>query len=229
MVRFKFAMSALVLVAAVVAAIVLPVGRWLLDLVEQIRQTGGWGIAVYSVMYVAATVALLPGSLLTIGAGFLYGLAGGIAVVVPSAIAGATVAFLLGRSIARDWVHSQVARRPRMAAIDQAIAERSLLVVFLLRLSPLFPFNLLNYALSLTRARLREYVVATAAGILPGSILYCYIGTTLTDLVALQAGAPLDTGVAGRVLLWFGLAATLLVTVLISKLARARLQRALRQ
>lgn len=225
--RLKLAIVALVVVLAVAASLVLPVGQWMLDAVTGIRGLGAWGMVVFALLYVVATVAMLPGSVLTIAAGFAYGLLGGVAVVVPAAVVGATASFVLGRSVAGDWVRARTADRPRMAAVNQAIAERGFSIIFLLRLSPLFPFNLLNYSLGLTRARLRDYVIATATGILPGSLLYVYIGTTITDLAALDSGRP-DTGSAGRIMLWLGLAATLGVTVWISRLARARLEDALR-
>lgn len=225
--RLQLIIAALVLALAVAATLVLPVGAWMLDAVTWIRGLGAWGVAVFAALYVVATVAMLPGSILTIAAGFAYGLLGGVAVVVPAAVIGAIASFLLGRSVAGDWVRARTEGRPRMAAVDRAIAERGFSIVFLLRLSPLFPFNLLNYFLGLTRVSLRDYVVATITGILPGSILYVYIGTTITDLAALDSGRP-DAGPAGRIMLWLGLVATLAVTVWISRLARNRLEEALR-
>jgi len=215
--------------AAIAAALLLPLGQWGTALLAAVRDAGAAGAVLYGAIYAVATVLWIPGSLLTIGAGFVYGLAGGTMVVLPSAVVGATLAFVIGRFVARDWVRARVSGHARMAAVHAAIGEHGFSIVLLLRLSPLFPFVLLNYALGLTDVKLREYVLASAVGMIPGTFLFVYLGTLVTDAAALAAGERPDGGVAEKALFWGGLVITLVVTAWISRLARARLDRALRQ
>ena len=220
----------LVGIAAIVAVIVLlPVNEWLLKLVERIRDMGGVGAAVFVAAYVAATVLLLPGSILTLGAGFAYGPVYGTLLVMVASNMGAIVAFLLGRTVLRDKVARRIASDARFSAVDAAVGAQGFRVVLLLRLSPLFPFNLLNYALGLTRVRLRDYVLASVPGMFPGTLLYVYLGSLVTSVSQLTSGQRPDSGPWGRVLFWGGLVATIAVTVLITRIARRPLDSALRQ
>ena len=224
--------AALVLVgiAAIGAAVILlPVNAWLLALVERIRDMGGVGAAVFVMAYVAATVLLLPGSLLTLGAGFAYGPVYGTLLVMLASNLGATLAFLLGRTVLREWVARRIAGDARFSAVDAAVGAQGFRVVLLLRLSPLFPFNLLNYALGLTRVRLRDFVLASVPGMFPGTLLYVYLGSLVTSITQLTRGQRPDSGPWGRVLFWGGLVATVAVTVLITRIARRALDSALRQ
>jgi uncharacterized membrane protein YdjX (TVP38/TMEM64 family) len=205
----------------------LPTSRWALVLVEWIRGAGWAGAIVYAVAYVAATLLFLPGSILTAGAGFAYGPAWGTLLVSPVSVLAATLAFVLGRSVARSWVQRRMEQHPRFAAIDAAIGESGFRIVLLLRLSPIFPFNLLNYALGVTRVRLRDYVAASFVGMLPGTILYVYLGSLVTSASELLSGSRPSAGGLGQVLYWGGLGATLFVTVLITRIARRALSRAL--
>jgi uncharacterized membrane protein YdjX (TVP38/TMEM64 family) len=125
--------------------------------------------------------------------------------------------------LARDWVGKKVSSKPRLAAVDEAIQGNSFQIVFLLRLSPLVPFALLNYFLGITATRARDYFLASAIGMLPGIFLYVYIGSLITDAAALSTGDTPDAGVWGRVLFWGGLVATLAVTILVSRLAKRKL------
>ncbi len=216
-------------IAAVVlgALFFLPINDWVLLLVEWIRGAGALGVGVYALAYVVATLLLLPGSILTAGAGLAYGPVWGTLLVSPVSVLAATLAFVLGRSVARDWVSRRMAQHPRFAAVHEAIGESGFKIVFLLRLSPIFPFNLLNYALGLTPVRLRDYVIASFLGMLPGTFLYVYLGSLVTNASELLSGARPQAGGWGQVLYWGGLGATLLVTVLITRIAKRALNRAL--
>ncbi len=207
-----------------IASIFVPVGRHALDLVEYVRGAGAFGALLYGFTYVLATVLLVPGSLLTIGAGFLYGFAGTL-VVWPASVLGAILAFLLSRFLVRDWVAGKTAGDGRLAAVDHAIGERSFTIIFLLRLSPFVPFTLLNYALGATRARLGAYALASILGMIPGMFLYVYIGISITDAAQLLGGERPDTGLWGQLLLGAGLLATVVATVIISRIARSHLRR----
>ncbi len=216
--------------AAVVAALVLlPVNQWLLWLVERIQDMGALGATVFVVAYVAATVLLLPGSILTLGAGFAYGPVYGTLLVMLASNLGANAAFLLGRTVMRERVGRRIAGDARFSAVDAAVGAQGFRVVLLLRLSPLLPFNLLNYALGLTRVRQRDYALASLIGMFPGTLLYVYLGSLVTNVTQLTSGQRPDSGPWGRVLFWGGLVATVAVTVLITRMARRALDSALRQ
>lgn len=200
------------------------VTSYVLDLVQTIREAGAWGALGYGAVYIAATVLMVPGALITALAGSLYGVLGGVLVVWPASLIGASLAFLGGRFLARDWVQRLAARQRHTRAIDQAIYDRSFTVILLLRLSPLVPFSLLNYVLGATRASYRHYVWASAIGMLPGTVLYVYLGSLVTDVAALSTANTPSTGIWGQILWGVGLLATFIVTVMLSRMARARLQ-----
>lgn len=223
--RYGFAVIAVGVMLA--GFVLLPWSDWVLGLVEWIQGAGTLGVGAYALAYVTATLLLLPGSVLTLGAGFAYGPLWGTLLVSPVSVLAATLAFLFGRGILRDWVARRVEAHPRFKTIDEAIAERGFKIVFLLRLSPVFPFNLLNYALGLTRVSLRDYVAASAPGMLPGTCLYVYLGSLVTNATELVSGQRPAAGVWGHLLYWGGLVATLVVTVLITRIARQALDRAL--
>ena len=215
------------LAGVVLAGVLLfPVDRWTLALVDWIRSAGPAGAALFAVAYIAATVLLLPGSVLTLGAGFAYGPALGLLLVSPVSVLAATAAFSVGRSIARGWVSRKVSGDPRFAAIDEAVGESGFKIVFLLRLSPVLPFNLLNFALGLTRVSLRDYVLASFLGMLPGTLLYVYLGSLVTSASEIAAGRG-SAGVWQRALYVVGLVATIAATVVITRISRRALTRVL--
>lgn len=221
------------ILAAVVAGIAaalyfFPLSRWALALVEYIRDAGATGVAVYAVAYVIAAVLFLPGSILTLGAGFAYGPLWGTVLVSPVSVVASTVTFLLGRFLARSWIQRKVESQPRFAAVDAAIGENGFKIVFLLRLSPIFPYNLLNYALGITRVRLLDYILASWLGMLPGTFLYVYLGSLVTSASRLLSEqAPQAESAWTQVLYWGGLVATVLVVVIVTRTARRALARAL--
>ena len=216
------------MLAALAAALYLfPLSEWVLGLINWARSLGTTGLVIYFVFYSLGVVVLFPGSLLTLGAGFLYGPFRGTLLVSPASVLGATLAFLVGRFLARDWVAQRISANPKFTAIDEAIAARGFYIVLLLRLSPVFPFTLLNYSLGLTRVKLREYVIASFIGMLPGTFLYVYLGSLITNASQLLSGHPPPSGVWGQVIFLGGLVATLLVTWLITHVARRALDRAL--
>jgi uncharacterized membrane protein YdjX (TVP38/TMEM64 family) len=185
---------------------------------------GVWGPVVFILGYAIATVAFIPGSLLTLAAGAIFGLARGTAYTFLGASLGATGAFLLARHGARRAVEAKIAGNPRFAAIDHAVGREGFKIVALLRLSPVFPFNLLNYALGLTGVSFLHYLAASIA-MLPGTLLYVYYGKAAGSLAAVAGGVKTGRGAGYWVTLGIGLAATLLVTTFVARLAG----RALRQ
>jgi uncharacterized membrane protein YdjX (TVP38/TMEM64 family) len=216
----------LVLMGAAVVGVVgsfLPVADWIIHLAELARQTGAAGVARFIAVYIVSTVALLPGSLLTLAAGFAYGPLWGLAVASPASVAGATAAFLLGRTLLRERAERVAGRSPRLRAIDAAVAREGFKLVVLLRLSPLFPFNALNYALSLTPVSLGTYVLASFIGMLPATALYVYLGSLAPAAAELSSAA--EGGGGSRTTLYVaGLLATIAVVVIGARAARRALE-----
>ena len=211
-----------IVTAGALAAWLLPLAGWTTRLAEYAAETGPTGVIVFFTVYVVSTVALLPGAILTLAAGFAYGPGWGLAIASPASVAGATCAFILGRTVLRGWAQRQVERSPRMGAIDAAVEREGFKLVLLLRLSPLFPFNVLNYALSLTRVSLGRYVLASAIGMLPGTALYVYLGSLAPAAAALSSATR--GGSTPRTTLYVaGLVATVAVVVIATRAARRAL------
>jgi uncharacterized membrane protein YdjX (TVP38/TMEM64 family) len=199
---------------------------WLLAMFSWFAGLGtALGALLYVLLYVFSTVFFLPGFLLTLGAGFLFGLAGGAVVVSIGSTIGAILSFSISRSWGRALVAREIAGTPSYIAIDRAITHDSFKTVLLLRLSPLLPFNLLNYTLGLTGVDPRRYALGSWLGMIPGTLLYVYLGT-----LAATAAELLDDSPAGRspgqiAMLGTGFVATVLATGLITRRARAELAR----
>ncbi len=194
--------------------------------VAWVRTLGALAPLVFIAVYALGVVAFVPGSLLTLAGGALFGVVAGTAYVFIAASLGACAAFALARTVARGAIERRVAASPRFAAIDRAIAADGRRIAFLLRLSPVFPFTLLNYALGLTRVRFRDYALA-CLGMLPATLLYVYLGSLAGDLAALAGGAtPARGGWLERGFFAAGLGVTALVTVLITRTARRALREA---
>jgi uncharacterized membrane protein YdjX (TVP38/TMEM64 family) len=183
---------------------------------------GFWGPAIFIGGYALAVVAFVPASLLTLAAGAIFGLLEGTAYVFAAAMLGSALAFLVSRYVARGAVEQRLQGNDRFAAIDRAVGEQGRKIVFLLRLSPVFPFNLLNYALGLTRVRFPDYVLA-GFGMLPGTLLYVYSGKVAGDVATLASGSAAPAGPGRTVLLVVGLLATVVVTTYVTRIARRAL------
>jgi uncharacterized membrane protein YdjX (TVP38/TMEM64 family) len=188
----------------------------------EISGLGASGPLLFAGLYILACVLLIPGAVLTLGAGALFGAVAGFVAVSIGSTLGATGAFLIGRYLARDLVAGRIADSARFKAVDEAVGREGWKIVLLTRLSPIFPFNLLNYALGLTRVSLKHYFFATWLGMMPGTLLYVYIGSLAGDLAALSSGGGART--AGEWILYgIGLLATLAATVFVARLARKAL------
>lgn len=218
----RLLLFAAVILVLLVVAFLFPVGTWVLSFLGWVQANPGISWFVFIVAYVLACVLLVPGSLLTLGAGFVFGLPVGLAIVSLSSTLGASAAFLVGRYFVRDWVEKKLTAYPRFSALDRAVGERGALIVLLTRLSPVFPFNLLNYGLGITRVKFWHYVGASWLGMLPGTALYVYLGSAGQSLTALFAG-ELEISVLTQVMFAAGLAATLMLTVIITRFANQAL------
>jgi len=207
---WKLILFAVLVVVLFTAGFFLPVREWFSDFRNWVEEQGVWGAVCFGLVYVVCTVLFVPGSILTLGAGAIYGPVWGTLLISLASTTGAACAFLVGRYFARDQVQAWVRSNPRFAALDTAIAQKGGWIVFLLRLSPIFPFNLLNYALGLTGVRFRTYLLASWVGMIPGTIAFVLVG---------YAG---QQALAGEQKLWYWVvaaAATLIVTVFITRVA----------
>lgn len=214
----KAAGLVLLIAAAVVVFLMFDVLALLRESLAWIEQFGAWGQVLFVVIYTVATLLLIPGSALGLGAGALFGVVRGSLLVSLASTLGATCAFLLGRYLARDWVAKKIEGHASFAAIDRAVAGEGWIIVFLTRLSPIFPFALLNYAYGLTRVSLRDYVLASWIGMMPGTVMYVYLGSLARAGVADHERTPTEWALYG-----VGLLATVAVTVVVTRIARRAL------
>ena len=189
---------------------------------EWLQALGIWGPIIFVATYALATIAWIPGSALTVAAGVAFGVVQGTLCAWIGASIGATAAFLIGRYVARDRIARRIEGNATLAAVDRAVAQQGLKIALLLRLSPVFPFVLLNYALGLTRVTTRDYVVALV-GMIPGTLLYVYIGAAARGV--LPGGG--ETTMLKQAFFVFGLLATVVATVLVTRVARRELATAL--
>jgi len=219
----RLAVGAVLLVALAVAARSL--GSRIPEFVAWVNGLGVWGPLVFMAGYALGTVLFVPGSALTLAAGALFGIGRGLIFAWCAATVGASLAFLVARYLARGAVEQRIAGNARFAAIDRAVGQEGRKIVFFLRLSPVFPFTFLNFALGLTRVRFLDYLVASI-GMIPGTLLYVYYGNVIGLAAQIAGGASLQRGLADYLVLGLGLAATLAVTIFVTRLARRALAQA---
>ncbi|WP_405231571.1 TVP38/TMEM64 family protein [Lentisalinibacter salinarum] len=222
--RRRFVAGGLFLIAMIVAVWTLPLDVWLDAAAVWIAEHPTLGRALFVAGFTVGTALMVPGSVLTMSGGYLFGLAGGVPLVSLGTALGGTLSYLVGRTVAREWVQQKVAGDRRIAALDQAIAHRGFVVVMLTRLSLLLPFNLLNYAYGLTRIRLVPYFFATWIGMIPAVTLYVYLGSVAKNVDQLVDG-DVEAGIAGKLLFGAGLLAIVAVTWIIHRTATRALRR----
>jgi len=227
----KSAIIRLIVLIGIVIALfltmkVLPVQQWLRNFSDWVGQMGVVGIFIFIIVYAVATVLLAPGSVLTIGAGFTFGLWKGFLAVSGGSTLGAALAFLVARFIARERVAVIAQRNEKFRAIDSAIGKQGAKLIFLLRLSPVIPFNLSNYLYGLTGVKFWPYVLASWIGMMPGTFLYVYIGMAGKAAVSAAAGGEaVQRGWQYWTFMTVGLAATIIVTIWVTKIARDALKK----
>lgn len=210
---------AMLMVSLVLVTRVLPIERALGTIQSRIDGLGVWGPVILGILYIVATILFIPGSVLTLASGAVYGLGLGTLIVSLASTTGAALAFLIARYLARDRVRRQIERSPRLAAVDRAIGERGWKIVALLRLSPAVPFNLQNYLYGVTAIRFWPCVLASWAAMLPGTFMYVYIGSLGRAAAAGRGTTPAEWALRG-----VGLVATVIVTVYIARIARRAIQ-----
>ncbi|MBE9126256.1 MULTISPECIES: TVP38/TMEM64 family protein [unclassified Coleofasciculus] len=197
--------------------------EWLRNALEWIDSLGAVGAIAFILLYIIATVAFLPGSILTLGAGVVFGVILGSLYVFIGATIGATAAFLVGRYLARGWVAKKIEGNKKFRAIDEAVGREGLKIVLLTRLSPIFPFNLLNYAYGITGVSLKDYIIGSV-GMIPGTIMYVYIGSLAGSLATVGTEAQPANPTVQWAIRIIGFIATVAVTLYVTKVARKALE-----
>jgi uncharacterized membrane protein YdjX (TVP38/TMEM64 family) len=217
--RWKAVVAFVVVAAAVAAYFTVPAEQYADDILRWVQGLGAWSYVAFFALYIVVAVVLIPASVLTIGAGFLYGPIVGTVVVSLSSTVGAAVAFLLGRTVAHDWAAERVTDFPRFNALYRAIEKDDFKVVLLARLVPVIPYNVLNYTFSLTKVSFKRYVAASWVGMLPATVVYVYVGAAAKSLTRVAAG---EVQVGGLQIALFVLAGAAAIAVSLLLMRRAR-------
>lgn len=225
--KLKFLVLSCLFATLIISAKLLNLQGLLQTSIIWVHSLGALGPIVYIIIYNLATLLFIPGSLLTLKGGCLFGVFWGSVYVLIAATIGATLAFLIGRYLSRDWVSRQLDKHPKFKAIDLAVAKEGWKIVLLTRLSPIFPFNLLNYAFGVTQVSLKDYILGSF-GIIPGTVMYVYIGSLAGDLAMIntshQPSSP-EAKMWQYMIQFVGLVATVVVTVYITKIAQESLKK----
>jgi uncharacterized membrane protein YdjX (TVP38/TMEM64 family) len=210
--------------AAVAAAIVwLPLATWLRTGVQWVRDLGPVGVVVFSLLFIIACLAMLPTIELYLAAGMLYGTLWGGTLTSALGVIAELCTLLLLRTRVRHWIEERLAHHPKLKALDKGIRDRSLSILFLLRLSPILPVGPLNYALGLTKVPLWKRIVTNFVGMLPSAFVQAYIGSFLTSFAQLQhAQTP---PLWKHVVIWGGIVTTVGAGVLAARATRRALER----
>lgn len=216
----KIAAALLILAAVIVLFRLLPVADWLRSFQTYVRGLGALGYVVYTVVYAVCVVAFVPASVLTLGAGAIFGFVGGTIVVVIGATLGAGLAFLLARTVMRRRVERMTANNAKFRALDRAIAGEGMKIVFLVRLAVVFPFTYVNYAFGLTAIPLWRYVVATFFGIIPATAAAVFLSSAATRAATTPASTITKSIYIG------GAIVAIAVSVFIGRIATRAIKRA---
>jgi uncharacterized membrane protein YdjX (TVP38/TMEM64 family) len=216
----KVFVALLIIAVIVIAYRFLPVTEWLKQFQTYVRGLGALGYVVYIAVYAICVAAFIPASILTFGAGAIFGFVGGTIVVVIGATIGATLAFLLARTVMRKWIEEMTRNNAKFRALDRAIANEGMKIVFLVRLAVVFPFTYVNYAFGLTAIPLWRYVVATFLGIIPVTAAFVFASSAAT-----KAATGATSNVTKAVYITGGIVA-IIVSVLIGRIATRAIRRA---
>ena len=196
---------------------------WVGELLLRVEAGGMWGLVLFAVLYVIAAVTMAPAFLLAIAAGAMFGVWRGSALGFVSATLGASVTYAVAHRFAETRLFSWMARWPRVAAVQSAVATEGAWVQFLLRLSPIVPYVVLNYGLGLSRVRFRDFLVA-CVGMIPTLVVYAYYGQVVGDVARLAAGERPPFGREYYMWLAVGLVATIVASVAIARAARRAME-----
>ena len=222
--NFRRAALLVIVIAAIgLGSLLLPLREWFEQFESYVRSLGTLGPLLFAFAYMLLTVVLFPASVLTLGAGTLFGLKTGFFTALLGANLGALCSFLLARSFLRERVVLWTASHPKFRFLDEAIGKQGFKMVLLCRLSPIFPFILLNYFLGLTSVRTGAYILGNLFGMVPANFVFVYIGATAHDAVA----GPAETlDFYQQAMKYVGLLATFIVFTVITRMARRALREA---
>ena len=224
--KIKFLLIAILITVLIVVAKQIGITNVINDALQNTLQwidsLSYWGYLIFIAIYILATVFLISGAILTLGAGLIFGVIKGSIIVSLASTLAAAAAFLIGRYLARKWVAKQIETQPKFKAIDEAVAQEGWKIVGLTRLSPIFPFVFLNYAFGVTQVSFKDYILASWIGMMPGTVMYVYIGSLAKDLATLGAASG-EANTIQWVLRIIGFIATVAVTVYVTKVAKKAL------
>ncbi len=221
--------SVLVILSALTTLIaILPVRHYIIIILAWIRGLGPLGPLAIIFLYLITCILFLPRSIVSLGAGFLFSAGAGLATVSIGSTLGACAAFLVGRTLARKWLFQKVSGSLIFNTLNQAIIRQGFRIILLTRLNFILPFSMLNYISSLTRIPLWKFALASFIGMLPGSIVYVYLGQAAGSLLKAVTGNFQQTP-AQQLLFWIGLAVTIIVSILVTLYARRALQQAIKE
>lgn len=192
------------------------------NVIEWVGSLGFWGPLVFIILFVVSAVICLPASILTASAGTLFGLKMGVLYVSIASTVAAIISFLIARYAARDWVEEKVSKNAKFSAIDNVIGKQAWKIIGLTRLSPIIPFPLMNYGFGVTKVKLSHYIIASWIGMIPGTILFVYIGAVGKAAVGSEVKSATEWLFYG-----VGLIATVVVTVYITKISKKALRKEL--
>lgn len=192
------------------------------SVLEWVESLGSIGAIAFIGIYIIATIAFLPAFILTLGAGVLFGIWLGSVYVFIGATLGSILAFLVGRYLARDWVAKKIATNEKFNSIDRAVGKEGLKIVILTRLSPIFPFNLLNYAFGVTGVSMKDYIIGSL-GMIPGTIMYVYIGSLAGNIALIGTDSQPTNPTLQWTIRMLGFIATVAVTVYVTRIAKQAL------
>lgn len=213
----KIVLGLALLAAFVVAVRLLPLAEWITQFQTWVRGIGPAGYVVYVVAYAVCCVLIIPALALTLGAGAIFGFVAGSLVVLVGATLGATLAFILARTVLRHRVEKMTANNAKFRALDRAITKEGTKILWLVRLSGFPPFTWVNYAFGLTGVSMAQYVVITFFGIIPGTLAFTWAGA---------AGAAALTGSGNRILLIVTAVGAIAVAVFVGRIALNAIRRA---
>ena len=219
---WKWLAVGVALIALSVAASFIPLAEWIETISDWVKTLGPFGVVVFVLIYAVATVLFMPGSVLTIAAGLIFGVALGTLAAWSGAVLGASLAFIVGRYLARSKIEEKTKDNEKFQAIDEAIGKRGWKIIGLLRLSPLIPFNASNYFYGITKVGFWPYVLASAGGMLPGTLLYVYLGAA--GKAGLGGGGMEQHSPLKYVFFGVGLVVTIGVTIWVSTIAKKALK-----
>lgn len=220
-------LSGLIIVAVVLFFLsrVFPIVDILATVQQHVMRWGAWSAICYPLLYACCNVLLLPGGVLSIGAGFFFGLWWGFLIALLGNVTGAAISFFISRWIGRQWLKRKLLRNRTLGALEPAVEREGWKIILLSQLHPLFPTSLLNYLYGLTRIRFRTCMLWVAIGQAPGLFLYSYLGTLGQLGLNLARGKTHPRGI--EYLVWLGgFVSAALVLVLLGRIALRLLQEA---